>query len=125
LILNSFASSTPATDGDLVYVTFLDNGRMFAAAHDFTGRQRWVARPGPFASTHGFCTSPILYRDKVILNGDHDGDSYLVALSRADGRILWKTPRTALWPLRAHCFGPSAWASNTPRSYLPRAASIS
>jgi outer membrane protein assembly factor BamB len=42
---------------------------------------------------HGFCTSPILYRDKVILNGDHDGDSYLVALSRADGRVLWKTPR--------------------------------
>src|SRR5262249_40654721 len=28
-----------------------------------------------------------------ILNGDHDGNSYLVALSRADGRILWKTPR--------------------------------
>jgi hypothetical protein len=35
----------------------------------------------------------LLYQDKVILNGDHDGDSYLVALSRADGRILWKTPR--------------------------------
>jgi outer membrane protein assembly factor BamB len=91
--LNSFASSTPATDGELVYVAFLDTGRMFVAAYDFTGRQRWVARPGPFASMHGFCTSPILYRDKVILNGDHDGDSYLVALSRVDGRVLWKTPR--------------------------------
>jgi outer membrane protein assembly factor BamB len=42
---------------------------------------------------HGFCSSPILYRDKIILNGDHDGDSYLVALSRTDGSILWKTPR--------------------------------
>jgi outer membrane protein assembly factor BamB len=42
---------------------------------------------------HGFCSSPTLYRDKVIVNGDHDGDSYLVALSRADGRVLWKTPR--------------------------------
>ena len=91
--LNSYASSTPATDGKLVYVAFLDGDRMFAAAYDFKGRQRWAVRPGPFASMHGFCSSPILYRDKVLLNGDHDGDSYLVALSRADGHTLWETPR--------------------------------
>ena len=91
--LNTFASSTPATDGKLVYVAFLDGKVMLVAAYDFAGRQRWVARPGPFASVHGFCSSPILYGDKVIVNGDHDGDSYLVALSRADGSILWKTPR--------------------------------
>ena len=42
---------------------------------------------------HGFCSSPVLYKDKVIVNGDHDGDSYIVALSRKDGRTLWKTPR--------------------------------
>ncbi len=91
--LNSFASSTPATDGELVYVAFLDGDRMFAAAYDFDGGQRWAVRPGAFASMHGFCSSPILYQDKVILNGDHDGESYIVALSRTDGRILWKTPR--------------------------------
>lgn len=91
--LNSFASSTPATDGDSVFVAFLDRDRMFAAAYDLNGKSKWAVRPGPFASMHGFCSSPIVYRDKIILNGDHDGDSYLVALSRADGRILWKTPR--------------------------------
>ena len=91
--LNSFASSTPATDGELVYVAFLDRDRMFAAAYDFGGARRWAVHPGAFASVHGFCSSPILHGDKVILNGDHDGDSYLVALSRADGRVLWKTPR--------------------------------
>jgi outer membrane protein assembly factor BamB len=91
--LNSFASSTPATDGKLVYVAFLDRDQMFVAAYDFAGHRRWIARPGFFASVHGFCSSPILYQDKVILNGDQDGDSYLVALSRADGRLLWKTPR--------------------------------
>ena len=42
---------------------------------------------------HGFCSSPILFEDKVIVNGDHDGDSYLVALSRQTGETLWKTPR--------------------------------
>lgn len=91
--LNSHASSTPATDGALVYVAFLDRNQMIVAAYDFAGRQRWLVRPGPFSSMHGFCSSPILFQDKVIVNGDHDGDSYLLALSRADGRTLWKTPR--------------------------------
>lgn len=91
--LNSYASSTPATDGQFVYVAFLDRDQMFAAAYDFKGHQRWAVHPGPFSSMHGFCSSPILYRNKVILNGDHDGDSYLVALDRADGHTVWKTPR--------------------------------
>jgi outer membrane protein assembly factor BamB len=91
--LNSHASSTPATDGQRVYVAFLDQREMVVAAYDFAGHQQWLARPGPFQSMHGFCSSPILYRDKVIVNGDHDGDSYLVALDRADGKTIWKTPR--------------------------------
>jgi len=91
--LNSHASSTPATDGFLVYVAFLDQNQMVVAAYDFSGAKKWLVRPGPFASKHGFCSSPILYKDKVIVNGDHDGDSYLVALSRIDGKTLWKTPR--------------------------------
>ena len=53
----------------------------------------WLVRPGHFSSKHGFSSSPILYKDKVIVNGDHDGDSYIVALARLDGRTLWKTPR--------------------------------
>jgi outer membrane protein assembly factor BamB len=91
--LNSYASSTPVTDGDQVYVAFLDLNEMVVAAYDFAGHRRWLVRPGPFASMHGFCSSPLLFKDKVIVNGDHDGDSYLAALSRRDGRTLWKTPR--------------------------------
>jgi outer membrane protein assembly factor BamB len=91
--LNSHASSTPATDGELVYVAFLDVAQMVVAAYDFQGNQRWLVRPGPFASKHGFCSSPILFKDKVIVNGDHDGDSYIVALSRKDGSTVWKTMR--------------------------------
>src|SRR5690349_1075250 len=91
--LNSYASSTPATDGERVYIAFLDRQEMVVAAFDFDGRQKWLVRPGPFASMHGFCSSPVLFEDKVIVNGDHDGDSYLVALSRDTGQTLWKTPR--------------------------------
>ena len=91
--LNSYASSTPATDGHQVYVAFLDQHEMVVAAYDFDGNQKWLVRPGPFASMHGFCSSPILFEDKVVVNGDHDGESYLVALSRTGGNTLWKTPR--------------------------------
>lgn len=91
--LNSFASGTPVTDGKKVYVAFLDQRDMFVAAFDLEGKLLWSVRPGPFASMHGFCTSPLLYNGLVIVNGDHDGDSYLAGLSREDGHTVWKTPR--------------------------------
>lgn len=109
--LNSYASGTPATDGELVYIAFLEvddkqvpapnvggkrlihPGRMVVAAYDFAGNQKWIERPGDFVSAHGFCSNPVIYRDKVIVNGDHDGDSYIVALDKKTGKTLWKTPR--------------------------------
>jgi outer membrane protein assembly factor BamB len=109
--LNSFASSTPVTDGDLVYVSFLEvdgstipapnvgaprpitPGQMVVAAYDFVGNQKWIKRPGEFISAHGYCASPILFDDLVIVNGDHDGKSYIVALKRDSGEVAWKLPR--------------------------------
>ena len=91
--LNSFASGTPVTDGKKVYAAFLDKSEMVVTAFDMEGKPLWSVRPGPFSSKHGFCTSPLLYNDLVIVNGDHDGESYLAALSREDGHTVWKTPR--------------------------------
>jgi len=91
--LNSWASSTPATDGKLIYTSFLDGKEMVVAAYDFNGRQRWLARAGQFRSVHGFCSSPVIYKDKLIVNGDHDGDAYIVALDRATGETIWKADR--------------------------------
>lgn len=109
--LNSFASGTPATDGKLVYVTFLEvdgstvdapnvgtprectPGTVVVAAYDFDGNQKWLVKPGPFISAHGFCSCPVLFENLVIVNGDHDGDSYIVALNRETGETVWKTPR--------------------------------
>lgn len=91
--LNSRASSTPATDGKRVFVSFLDGVNMFVAAYDFEGNQLWNARPGVFSSKHGYCSSPILWNGKVIVNGDHDGPGYLVALDQDSGDIIWKIDR--------------------------------
>ncbi|MFO1020804.1 MAG: PQQ-binding-like beta-propeller repeat protein [Planctomycetales bacterium] len=90
---NSFASSTPATDGKRVYVTFLDQKEMLIAAYDFEGQPLWTVRPGTFSSKHGFCSNPVLFENKVIVNGDHDGDAFVVAVNRETGKTEWKIPR--------------------------------
>lgn len=109
--LNSFASSTPATDGKLVYVSFLEAedrtipapnvgtprnitpGKMVVAAYDFDGNQKWLVKPGPFISAHGYCASPVLFENLVIVNGDQDGDSYLVSLDKETGKEAWRINR--------------------------------
>ena len=109
--LNSRASGTPATDGKLVYVTFMQAkgeeviapnvsskrmitpGRIIVAAYDFAGERKWKKDVGAFVSAHGFNTSPVLFEDLVIINGDHDGDAYIVALERETGDERWRIMR--------------------------------
>src|SRR6185295_6789313 len=50
--LNSHASSTPACDGERVFVAFLDVNKMFVAAYDLNGQPQWAVRPGNFSSMH-------------------------------------------------------------------------
>ncbi len=91
--LNSRASSTPTSDGERIYLSFLDKKKMFVAAYDLDGKKLWEVRPGVFSSIHGYCSSPVLWKDKVIVNGDHDGPGYLVALDKKTGKTLWKKDR--------------------------------
>ena len=109
--LNSRASSTPATDGKLVFVAFMQPdgrtviapnvgsereitaGQMTVAAYNLDGEQQWSVKPGDFVSAHGFCSCPVLFDDMVIVNGDHDGDSYIVALDKQTGVQRWRRKR--------------------------------
>ena len=113
--LNSRASSTPATDGERVYTAFLDQteteqtravnaarppgkgevpkGTAVISAHDLDGKLLWQVRPGLFSSKHGFCSSPILHGELLIVNCDHDGDGYVVAFDRKTGTEKWRIAR--------------------------------
>lgn len=88
---NSYASSSPATDGKLVYVTFLDGTNLVVAAHDFTGKQAWLVRPGSFYSEHGFSHTPVLFENKVIVACESKGENFIVAVDCADGHTVYKT----------------------------------
>jgi len=92
---NSYASGTPATDGRRVYVNFRVGKNIVVAAHDpVDGSQLWLVEPGTHTGEWGFSNEPVLFDDKVIMDGDSKGDSFLIALSRADGQTLWRVDRT-------------------------------
>ena len=90
---NSYASSTPATDGQRVICTFLDGPEVVVAASSLAGEPLWQKRPGTFSSVHGFSSTPVLFEGKAIVNCDQDGDGYLVALDVADGHEVWRADR--------------------------------
>jgi outer membrane protein assembly factor BamB len=92
---NTYASGTPATDGKRVFVTFRVGDDIVVAAHNLVdGKQLWLVRPGTHVGEWGFSTEPVLYKDKVIVDGDSKGDSFLIALSQEDGKTLWRVDRS-------------------------------
>jgi outer membrane protein assembly factor BamB len=90
---NSFASATPCTDGKNVWVAFLSHPNMVVACYDYDGNKLWEKSPGKLLSVHGFCSSPILHKDLVILNGDQDATAYIVALDKKTGEEKWRIDR--------------------------------
>jgi hypothetical protein len=90
---NTAASSTPVTDGQHVWVTFLDAPKMMAACFDFDGRLVWKKAVGDYEADHGFGSSPALFGDLLILNGDSDGDAFLTAFDKRTGAERWRTSR--------------------------------
>ncbi len=91
--LNSFSSSTPVTDGKHVWVAFMEGKGFSVFCYDVDGKLVWKKTPGTFWSPHGFCSSPVLYGNLVIFNGDQDADAWIVALDRATGEEKWRADR--------------------------------
>ena len=90
---SSFAASTPATDGKLVYAFFGTEGLY---AYDMNGKLAWKADLGKLGTVGmGTGTSPILYENLVILQCDEENGaaSFIVALDKKTGKEMWRTPR--------------------------------
>lgn len=90
---SSYAASTPATDGKMVYAFFGTEGLY---AYDFNGKLAWKAQLGKLGTVGmGTGTSPILFNDVVIVQCDEDNGeaSFIVALDKKTGKEVWRTPR--------------------------------
>lgn len=88
--LNHPASPSVAVGKGNLYSFFPDFGLVSYTAQ---GVERWRIPLGPFTNSYGLGTSPVLAGDKLILNVDQDGDSFIAAFDAASGRRLWRTPR--------------------------------
>jgi outer membrane protein assembly factor BamB len=91
---NTYASETPATDGERLYVSFGGNVGVFAYSLDgeLLWKRAWA--PQPIYLDLGTASSPIVYRERVYQLHDNDGESFFVALDARIGQELWKVKRT-------------------------------
>jgi outer membrane protein assembly factor BamB len=89
---NSYASETPATDGERVYAYF---GSVGLFAFDMNGKAIWSKRMGPFKtrSDWGPAASPIVYRGRVYVVNDNDEQSFMTAFDAKTGAEVWHVNR--------------------------------
>jgi outer membrane protein assembly factor BamB len=88
----SLASASPITDGQRVFAFFGSHG-LYCLKLD--GTQVWEKQLGRMSSKHGHGegASPALYKQTLIINWDHEGQSFVVALDKSTGRELWRVKR--------------------------------
>src|SRR5688572_5099485 len=90
---NTYASETPVTDGERLYVSFGGNVGVFCYTMD--GKLLWEHkwRPQPIYLDFGTASSPIVHQGRIYQLHDNDGESFLSALDAKTGKELWNVPR--------------------------------
>jgi outer membrane protein assembly factor BamB len=92
-IKNSFASETPVTDGERVYVYFGSLG--VVAALDLEGRTAWAKEVAALDGRQGFgtATSPLLHEDRLYIVHDNLTRSFMAAFDKRTGTEIWRVER--------------------------------
>jgi len=95
---STHSDSTPVTDGKYLIALFGSHGLY---AFDLNGKPLWKQDLGVLDSgwfydadyqwEHG--SSPVIYRDLVIIQADVQKDSFIAAYYLKTGKLAWKTPR--------------------------------
>lgn len=88
----SFASSSPVTDGDNLYAFFGSQG---VYCYDTKGNLKWSKDLGDMQVKNEFGegSSPAVHGKYLVINWDHEGEDFIVALDKNSGAELWRTPR--------------------------------
>ncbi len=91
----TWASNSAVTDGVHVYAFFGSRGLY---CYDVDGNLKWEKDLGDMTIRLGFGegASPTLAGDKLIVNWDHEGQSFIVALDKSTGEEIWRRERDEL-----------------------------
>ena len=89
---HGFASASPVTDGKHLIVSF---GSFGLYGYDLKGKLLWEKDLGDMRTRNSFGegSSPALDGNTVVVLWDHEGDDFIVALDKRDGRELWRQTR--------------------------------
>src|SRR5436190_17523995 len=87
---NGPVSGTPVTDGKNVFSFFADFGLL---AYGPDGNELWRMPLGPFINPFGHGASPILAGGTLLMVCDQDIGSFLLAVDKMSGRVLWRAER--------------------------------
>ena len=85
--------ATPACDGQNVFTVIPWQNRLWITATDLAGQVVWQRDVGAYASITSYSSSPVLFKSLVIASADQASGSFLVALHRQTGEIIWKVRR--------------------------------
>jgi outer membrane protein assembly factor BamB len=89
---SAWANASPVTDGERVYAHF---GSAGTYAYTLEGELVWKVDLGDMTSRLGYGegSSPALWGNTLVVNWDHEGDSFVVALDKRTGEELWRKDR--------------------------------
>lgn len=126
---NSYASATIASDGQRLFYPYVLNDHLYLDCETLSLEPVWSNDLGEYKSSFGFCSSPVLYDDAVLLCADRSNEpSCLVAFERETGKERWKMDRSAkdssnATPALVHSSGRDQLVVNGPKvsvSYDPK-----
>ena len=95
----SFASNSPVTDGETLIASFGSRG---VFAYEMDGNLKWKKDLGQLQMRLAFGegVAPALHDKYLIIQNDHEGQSYIVVLDKNNGEELWRAERDehSSWP---------------------------
>lgn len=90
----SWASSTPASDGERVFIPFVNGDAAWITAVSLEeGRQLWQKRICDYRIHQGYGSSPAIYENLVIVSADNKLGGAVVAYDRTTGDEVWRSAR--------------------------------
>jgi outer membrane protein assembly factor BamB len=88
----SQVSASPVTDGKHIWAFFGSRGLYCL---DMQGKIQWKAGFGTQTTRNDFGegASPAVHGEFIVINWDHEGDSFVAALDKATGKERWRVAR--------------------------------
>jgi outer membrane protein assembly factor BamB len=90
---STHANGTVACDGERLVIAFLHHDEIWAYGLDLEGNELWQQKLGAFVSTFGYAPSPLIHKSAAIIAADNSGGSYLAAVHRETGEVIWRKSR--------------------------------